>query len=188
MRTGGWQIGKGFVIPDRNKIDGSLLDLNFNQTKEHNKIAILKDADLFGLAWLGDGATIKIMPLINTLVMCANTPPTVVAIHDCTDHMAAGGKKNAPYIAKLFETQVEEIDPSKTKTDIFYFNGASNVQKAGEVLCAYNPRAYVLHGGEHVTSLFFDDIAKIPEVKVCFWNCLLLSQLENSPSIFSPRR
>jgi hypothetical protein len=50
--------------------------------------------------------------------------------------MAEGGKKDASYIANLFDEKVMEYAPLKTCTDVFYFDGASNVQKAGEVLMA----------------------------------------------------
>ncbi len=48
---------------------------------------VLQDSEMFGLGWLGDGATIKQTPLINILVMCGNivklyqsltVPPTCV--------------------------------------------------------------------------------------------------------------
>ena len=45
--------------------------------------------------------------------------------------------------------------------------------KAGGVLEAKFPRSYALHGGEHIVSLFFDDLLKHKVVKVrfCFLNC-----------------
>jgi hypothetical protein len=57
--------------------------------------------------------------------------------------MAEGGKKDASYIADLFEEKVMEYDPTKICTDVFYFDGASNVQKAGEVLMARFPAHFV---------------------------------------------
>jgi hypothetical protein len=39
-----------------------------------------------------------------------------------------------------------------------FFDGASNVQNAGEILRAFNPRITVGHGAEHVISLFFVDV------------------------------
>ncbi len=80
--------------------------------------------------------------------------------------MEEGGKKNAPYIAELFEGKVMEYNPQRLCTDVFYFDGASNVQKDGEVLMAKFPRSFCFHGGEHVVSLFFSSIAKIKPVKV----------------------
>ncbi len=49
-----------------------------------NKEALLKEAKTFGLAFLGDGATVKRMALLNILGMCGNTPPITVSIQDCT--------------------------------------------------------------------------------------------------------
>ena len=87
-------------------------------------------------------------------------------INDCSDHLAEGGNKDAPYIATLFVTQIAIYNKEKQRTDLFYFDGASNVQKAGEVLEAKFPRATCLHGGEHVISLFFSDLAKLGPIKV----------------------
>ena len=83
--------------------------------------------------------------------------------------MSAGGKKDASYIARLFEPHLRYLDPNKNCVDLFYFDGASNVQKAGDILCAKYPRATCLHGAEHVVSLFFADISKIPQIN-CFIN------------------
>ena len=54
-------------------------------------------------------------------------------------------------------------------TNVLYFDGSANVQKCGLRLCALYPRSYVFHGGEHVISLFFSDIANIAPIKVCMY-------------------
>ena len=135
----------------------------------------MADAPTFGLSWLSDGATISRMPLINTLAMCSNIPPTCAAIHDCSDHIAEGGKKDASFIALLMVESVLKYDPSRMYSDIFFFDGASNVAKAGKVLEAKFPRAYALHGGEHVVSLFFHDLSKQPAVRVSNFFSALIS-------------
>jgi hypothetical protein len=38
--------------------------------------------------------------------------------------------------------------------DVIYFDGASNFQKAGRILEVTYPRTMVVHGAEHVVSLF----------------------------------
>ena len=43
--------------------------------------------------------------------------------------------------------------------DIFYFDGASNVQKAGELHRVKFPRTVTYHGGEHAVTLWFSDLA-----------------------------
>ena len=159
-------VGSDFKMPSRSNIGGELLDLNFQMVYNSNKESLLKEASVFGLAFLGDGATIKRMPLINILGMCAGTPPITISIQDCTDHMSDGGKKDATYIASLFEAKVEEYDPTGLLADVVFFDGARNVQKGGEILTAKFPRMYCFHGGEHVVSLFFSSIAKIQPIKV----------------------
>ncbi len=91
---------------------------------------------------MGDGASIKRMALQNILAMCVHTPPIAVSIQDCTDHMQKGGKKDASYIAGLFEDQVIQYDPQKRFTDVFFFDGASNVQKAETILMTKFPRHF----------------------------------------------
>jgi hypothetical protein len=164
-------VGSDFKIPSRKKISGELLDLNYNAVYNENKTLLCSEASTFGLSFIGDGATIKRMPLLNILGLCGTTPPITIAIVDCTNHMQEGGKKDASYIASLFEEQVGEYDPDNVNTDVFFFDGASNVQKAGEVLMAKFPHSFCFHGGEHVVSLFFSSIARIGEIKVSVVAC-----------------
>ena len=159
-------VGDDFNPPSRNSVGGDLLNKNYKTYKEQNKTLLLKEARVFGIAWMGDGATIARMPLVNVLAMCAAVPPVVISINDCTGHMSKGGKKDASYISKMFEEDVCEYDDDKLFTDIFFFDGASNVQKAGRMLTVKYPRATCCHGGEHVLALFFSDLAKHPIVKV----------------------
>ena len=44
------------------------------------------------------------------------------------------------------------------------FDGASNVQIAGELLQIRYPKITVMRGVEHTVSLFFNDFSKIPVV------------------------
>jgi hypothetical protein len=159
-------VDSRFKIPGRRKIGGELLDLNFESTMQHIKKELGKEAPTFGIFWMRDGATVKRMPLSNVLAMTVGLSPMTVAIIDATDQMKDGGKKDAFYIADYMLEVVTKFDPLKELTDIFYFDGVSNVQKGGQVLEVIYPRSYCLHGGEHVVSLFFDDLAKLPPIKV----------------------
>ncbi len=80
------------------------------------------------------------MPLLNTMVMCADVNPVVVSNCDCTNHMSEGGKKDVTYITEMFQEKVNEFDPMGRHTDVFFFDRAANVQKAGQVLCQTFPR------------------------------------------------
>jgi hypothetical protein len=82
--------------------------------------------------------------------------------------MAKGGKIDAKYIAGFLKpiiSQIEETkDPNNRKTDhwgvvdLLLFDGASNVQNAMKLASIAYPHITVVHGAEHVVSLFFKDI------------------------------
>ena len=89
----------------------------------------------------------------------------LLEITDCTGHMEEGGKKDAAFIARKMLPHVDAMTQKKPSVvDIFFFDGASNVQAAGNLLELSYPGATTLHGAEHVAALFFSDVAKIPEV------------------------
>ena len=66
---------------------------------------------------------------MNVLVTTPNES-AVLDIIDCTEHMEVGGKKDARYIASIFEANIEELDPKGVHLNAVLFDGASNVQKA----------------------------------------------------------
>jgi hypothetical protein len=123
------------------------------------------EAPVFGITVFGDGATIKTVPLVNVLAACVNNPFALLEITNCTAHLAKGGKKDAKYIAKIIMPLIqlmesEEDIHKKTYSglvDLVFFDGASNIQNAGKILRAFNPRITVGHGAKHVVSLLFAD-------------------------------
>jgi hypothetical protein len=88
-------VGEDFVVPSCKKIGGELLDVNYQNTYSLNKTELLKEAKVFGFAWMGDGTTIHKMPLMNILALNVTTAFMTIMIHDCTKHMEEGGKKDA---------------------------------------------------------------------------------------------
>jgi hypothetical protein len=165
-------VGSGFRLPGRNEVGTTLLELNYEAYMEKSMKLLLKEAETYGLTVYGDGATVKKTPLINILFAGAFVPALVMEIANCAAHMAAGGKKDARYIASLFRPYMDKIENEHPGViDLIFFDGASNVQKGGRVLEASYPRVTVMHGAEHVTSLFFQDIFGYKELslfkKVC---------------------
>jgi len=160
------KLGPLYMAPTRNDISGKYLDaLYVTHWKEQMKTLLL-EARIFGVTVFGDGATIKTIPLFNVLAACVNNPFALLEIADCTGHCAEGGKKDTKYIAKVIMPLInlmesEEDMHKKTSpgiVDLVFFDGASNVQNAGKILRAFNPRITVGHGAEHVVSLFFSDV------------------------------
>jgi hypothetical protein len=76
-------------------------------------------------------------------------------------HMQKGGKKDATYVAGLFEDKVREYNTNNTLTNVFFFDKASNVQKAGEILAAKFPHSFYFHGREHVVLPSFHQLQKL---------------------------
>ena len=161
------QAPKNYVPPNRNLVAGKLLDLNYDIYKKQTTEMLLKDADIYGLTFFGDGATIKKSPLMNILASSIHEPAGCLSIVDCTGHLEADGRKDAAYIASLFVPHIKQMEEQVSKcTDLIIFDGASNVQKAGLLLEAQFPHLSVIHGAEHVVSLFYSDVFRLQEFDI----------------------
>ena len=115
---------------------------------------------LYGISVYGDGATIKTTPLINILASSPGNPACVLDVIDCSNHMSEGGKKDAKYIATEMLKVIAKIENLAKRSIItIMFDGASNVQKAGEIMRQHCPSATVEHGAEHVVSLIVEKFA-----------------------------
>jgi hypothetical protein len=160
-------VSTSYKLPSRNQIATDLLDTNYDAYVQRSKDQLIKDIDIFGLSFYGDGATVKKMPLINVLCSGAYLHTAVMEIHDATAHKEVGGKKYARYLSSLIRPYIDEFeDLNPNSVDFCTFDGAANVQKAGEVLQAHYPRIVVTHGAEHVLSLFFQDCFQLEILKV----------------------
>jgi hypothetical protein len=156
-------VGNAYKPPGRNQVATELLDLNYEAYLQKNMRLLKKEIEDFGITTYGDGATVKKMPLINVIASGAYLHVGVLEIVNCSSHMERGGKKDARYIASLFRPHIDKFEAEFPNcVDYVTFDGASNVQKAGEVLCGSYPRIVVTHGAEHVISLYFQDIFGLP--------------------------
>ena len=63
---------KCYQSPNRKRISKDLLDVIHDQNMEKNLSLIEKESEIFGLLFLGDGATISKVPLLNILVSGKN--------------------------------------------------------------------------------------------------------------------
>jgi hypothetical protein len=180
-------VGNDYKPPHRNFISNELLEINFEKTMASNYEKIQREKK-FGYQAMGDGATIGKMPLCNELWSAGDCAPLVFGVHDCTGHMAAGGKKDAEYIANLFEERCNKLDPDNAEglIDLIAMDGASNVQKGARILNIRYPTSHTIHGVEHVMSLFFDDVAKQKAIKVRVFDFIFhsFSHIHSHYSIF----
>ena len=155
-------VSKNYVPPNRNRIAGELLELNYHEHYRKDVALLMVDSEIYGLDFYGDGATIKSMPLLNIMAYGVHAPAVILDIVDCTGHVSAGKKKDGPFVAREFVTHMQVLDPNKSKFDAGFFDGASDVGLAGRIIEARFPKCTAMHGAEHVVSLFFSDLAKIP--------------------------
>ena len=63
-----------------------------------------------------------------------------------------------PHIATIESSTNESNKIQQGVVNLVLFDGASNVQKARRIMAIHHPRITVVHGAEHVTSLFFKDV------------------------------
>jgi hypothetical protein len=104
-----------------------------------------------------------------------------------TDHLEEGGKKDSVFVASLFDPWVKKLDPMSTRVDCVFFDGASNVQKAGDLLAAKYPRIHVQTCAAHAVALFFSDICqKLWQIRLMLVNYRRLYRLFGSGSMHSP--
>ena len=125
---------------------------------------IKKEAEIFGLLFLGDGATILRCVLLNILASGKNIPVALLEIVDFQGHLSEGNKKDATSICNHFLNHMREIYAGKKLTDIVMFDGASNVKLGGKLLKVHYPKLALMRGVEHTVSLFFNDVSNIPIV------------------------
>jgi len=163
-------VDSTFVLPSKKKIGGELLDINFENIKEINKTNLLKEAAVFGVVIMGDGATIHRMPLLNILAMSGTTPRFECRYIRLYSSHGLGGGRRMQRTLQIFlrPTRLRNTTPiiNHQLMDVFYFDGASNVQKAGQVLMAKYPHTFCYHGGKHVVALFFTSLSKIKPIRV----------------------
>jgi hypothetical protein len=146
---------------------GPLLDNIYQSAYDEQMRSLSKESKVFGIALFGGGATIKKIPMM----IFWESPNNLFALPDtvdCTSKVAKGGKKDAKYIAGLLKPIISLIeqtkDPNNQNTDLqgvvdlVVFDGASNVQNASKLVSITYPCITVVHGAEHIVSLFFKDI------------------------------
>ena len=80
--------------PNGNLVSKDFLDVINFQNMERNLSLIEKESDIFGLLFLGDGATISRMTLLNILVSGKSLPIAVLELVDYQVHLAGGGENN----------------------------------------------------------------------------------------------
>jgi hypothetical protein len=81
--------------PKGKLVAGRLLTATHDEYMRRMYDQLTLQADTNGLCLLGDGATVKRMPVVNVLSAGVHNPAGVPEIAECTGHIESGGKKDA---------------------------------------------------------------------------------------------
>ena len=95
-------VSRTYIPPKRKLIPKELLDVIHKQKTKRNLAMIKKEAEIFGLLFLGDGDTISRLPLLNIMASGENTPFAILQIVYLQGHLADGNKKDGTFICNRF--------------------------------------------------------------------------------------
>jgi hypothetical protein len=179
-------VSQDYKLPGEKLIRTKLLDLNYSTYDKRETLKLMQESEVFGLMYIGDGATIGKMPMVNMLCVGVHNPAKVLEIADTSEIMESGGKKDAGTIARMFVPHIERMDNAKSLSDLISFDGASAVQKAGQIMQVSYPRMYCIHGAEHSISLFFKDVAHLSPIAKFIREDQLLYRVFGSGSMHAP--
>ena len=106
-------------------MQGPFLDKCFENHTKNQREKLLNGADIYGLHFQGDGATINYTPLLNILDGEFHLSVPVQNIVDFTGHITGGHKKDAIFVADSFFDPINDLDPEIKLVDLHMFGGAS---------------------------------------------------------------
>ena len=152
-------VSKCYKPQNRKLISKDILDIIHDQSMEGNLSLIKKGSDIFGFLFLGDGANISRIPLLNILVS-GKIFQYILELVDCQGNLVDGGEKDGTVLCTIFTEHIKK-DPHKSIIILVMFDGASNIQLGGELLKINCPNISVMRGVKHIVSLFFNNFSKI---------------------------
>ena len=145
-----------------------MLDNYFDNHIKNQREKLLNEADVYGLHFQCDGATIKDTPLLNILAGGVYLPVSVQNIMDCTGHITGGHKKDANFFAESSFDRMNGLDTEKKLVDLHMFDGASVCRKAQNILKVVYPMLSYIVGAEHTYHNVFKGWAYIDEITKLF--------------------
>ena len=86
-------VGPGYCPPNCNIIGGELLDINWKSYQTKTTKDLMAEADVFGLVFLRELATIKGRPIINIIASSFNIPVDVLGVKYCFKKLGVGRKE-----------------------------------------------------------------------------------------------
>ena len=100
-------VGSNYKSLPRKKVIGELLTLSYDISLNDTSINNLKEAPLFGLAWLGYLVTTNITPLLNILCAGSKLPPELLDVVYSTEELYRGRSTDSTWIRDIFVTEMK---------------------------------------------------------------------------------
>jgi len=158
-----------YKLPSRKRLSGDLLDINYKVQETALLTALKNGADLGGVQFCSDFATIKGNACLNILASGPHAQSVVLDIVDCHEHLAEGGIKDGRFVFNSVQPWVEKV--GRANFDVWATDGGSNMVLGGKLLKAQNPRVHLHRGIDHGMALCLEEMAKIPEVFLVLIPC-----------------
>ena len=100
-----------YKLPGRETVQVPLLNNFFDNHIKNQREKLPNGADIYGLHFQGDGATIKYTPLLNILARGVYLHFPVQKIVECTGHITGGHKKDDKFVAESFFDPMNDLNP-----------------------------------------------------------------------------
>ena len=119
-------ISRYYTLPGRDTVQEPLLDNCFDNHIKNQIDKLTIGADIYGIHFQGNGATIKDTPLLNILSgVGVHLPVSVQNILYYTDNITGVLKKDAKTFVEGFFDPLDDLDTEKKLLDLNMFDGAS---------------------------------------------------------------
>ena len=115
-----------------------MLDNCFENHIKNQREKLLNGADIYGLHFQGDGATIKDTLLLNILDGGGYLPVSVQNIVYYTGHITGGHKKDDFFFAESFFDPMNDLDPEKKLVYLHMFDRVSILRRAKKLKVVYS--------------------------------------------------
>ena len=122
-------VSRNWKILGRETVWGQIPEICFDNYINNQCWNLIKRADIYGIHFQGNGATIKYIPLLDTLSGRVCLPVSVQNIMDCRCHTTGDHNKVANVFADSFFDPMNDLDPEKKLVDLHLFDGASVCRK-----------------------------------------------------------
>lgn len=93
-----WHIHEFYMLPSYYQIRTTPKNDCYATHRANCKKILLKDVELYGIHFQGDGASIRNTPLLNVKAGGMWKPVVVQDIVECTKHLQQGWKQDAAYV------------------------------------------------------------------------------------------